>query len=244
VNQVVLTVVNANGSQRIVTLNDPSLVVSGFTGRDGEQVRSHIEELQAQGISRPSTTPLFWPVPNWLLLRTSSSHVTAPVDIGSNHTSGEIEPVLIIDHSGDRFVSVGSDHTDRDLERESFYRSKVTCPKVISRYVWAFDEVSEHWDDLHLVSHADDDDAPYQRATLRTLLPPIDLYDRAMKALGFSSDGSLVLFLGTVPLISGTFRYAGVFRGALEDPVQERSLTLSYSVRILATNGQEVNGHA
>jgi hypothetical protein len=58
---------------------------------------------------------------------------------------------------GEVFVGVGSDHTDRALERLSIPAAKQACPKVAGTAVWRLDEVEDHWDRLELrawVGHA------------------------------------------------------------------------------------------
>ena len=44
---------------------------------------------------------------------------------------------------------------------------------------------------------------------------------------------SLVLFLGTIPLLTGSFVMAGKFRGELADPVLGRTIGVSYDVQRL-----------
>ena len=38
------------------------LVIAGWTGRDPEALERHIAELEALGVKRPSTTPIFYHV--------------------------------------------------------------------------------------------------------------------------------------------------------------------------------------
>ena len=53
------------------------------------------------------------------------------VVVVGDKTSGEAEFVLV--YSGaELYVGVGSDHTDRGLERLSVSRSKQVCPKPLS----------------------------------------------------------------------------------------------------------------
>ena len=95
-----------------VTLEGPELIVIGFSGRDGALVERHISELAALGVPRPPQVPMVWKLPSRLLLQ--GDHVT----VDSDATSGEAEPVLIV-RGKDHFLAVGSDHTDRELERMS-----------------------------------------------------------------------------------------------------------------------------
>ena len=43
----------------------------------------------------------------------------------------------------------------------------------------------------------------------------------------------IVLFLGTIPLLTGGFVFAERFTGTLEDPEGERSLSCDYSVEVI-----------
>jgi len=57
---------------------------------------------------------------------------TAPsVRVRGSHTSGEVEFVLFKTGSG-TLVTVGSDHTDRELEKSDVPLSKAVCPKVVA----------------------------------------------------------------------------------------------------------------
>jgi len=98
-------------------LDSPRLVVAGYTGRDEATVKAHTQELAAIGIPPPDSVPCFYELDPSLL-------TTAPViEVDSKHTSGEVEPVLIR-HGGKYYLGIGSDHTDRDLQRVDIEASK------------------------------------------------------------------------------------------------------------------------
>ena len=215
-----------DGATQPVVAVDPYLVVAGYTGRDEEAVRRHIAELAAHGIDAPPATPIFWLLPNWLL-------TLAPVtmQIHTAGSSGEVEPVLLRMPDGEVFVTVGSDHTDRDLERSSLLLAKLTCPKILSEDLWRFEDVAHRWDTLRLRSHTGAQD--YQEGTVATIRPPLDLLTRAIE-IAPDARRPLVLFLGTIPLLTGGFVFAERFAGTLEDPEGERSLSCDYTVETLA----------
>jgi 4-hydroxyphenylacetate 3-monooxygenase len=221
-----LRVYGGNGDTQPVSVVDPYLVVAGYTGRDEEAVRAHVAELAAHGIDAPSATPIFWLLPDWLL---TLAPITTQVHTASS--SGEVEPVLIYMPDGEVFVTVGSDHTDRDLEQSSLLLAKLTCPKILSADLWRFADVASRWDTLRLRSHTGAQD--YQAGTVATIRPPLDLLARAMETAQ-NAQRPLVLFLGTIPLLTGNFVYAERFTGALEDPQGERSLSCAYSVEVLS----------
>jgi len=93
------------------------MVVAGWAGRNREAIEHHIAELAAIGVPRPSSVPLFYRVSAQTL--TQADVIEA---VGEN-TSGEVEPLLFV-HAGELFISVTSDHTDRQLETHSVALSK------------------------------------------------------------------------------------------------------------------------
>jgi len=52
--------VSSGPAPRVVTLDDPQVVVAGFTGRDRASVEAHISELVGLGVPRPDTVPAFF----------------------------------------------------------------------------------------------------------------------------------------------------------------------------------------
>jgi 4-hydroxyphenylacetate 3-monooxygenase len=220
-----LRVHEEGGNTQPLSVVDPYLVVAGYTGRDEEAVRRHITELAAHGIDAPLATPIFWLLPNWLLTLTP-----ATAQVHTANSAGEVEPVLIRMPDGEVFVTVGSDHTDRVLERSSLLIAKLTCPKILSVDLWRFADVASHWDTLRLQSQTGAQD--YQEGTVATIRPPLELLARALE-IAPDAQRPLVLFLGTIPLLTGGFVFAERFTGALEDSEGERSLRCDYSVEVL-----------
>jgi Protein of unknown function (DUF2848) len=220
-----LRIHGTDGATQPVSVVDPYLVVAGYTGRDEEAVRKHIAELAAHGIDGPPVTPIFWLLPHWLLILAS-----AAIQVHTASSSGEVEPVLLLMPDGEVFVTVGSDHTDRDLERSSLLLAKLTCPKVLSADLWPFKDVAHRWDTLRLRSHTGAQD--YQEGTVATIRPPLDLLARAVE-IASDTRRPIVLFLGTIPLLTNEFVFAKRFTGTLEDPEGERSLSCDYTVEVL-----------
>jgi ABC-type nitrate/sulfonate/bicarbonate transport system substrate-binding protein len=193
------------------------VIAAGYTGRDQEAVRAHVEELAAHGIAPPEHVPMLYPLP----LETLSAHSGPDV-------SGEAEAVLLVDGE-DVYVAVGSDHTDRVVEREDVLRAKRGCPKPISSHVWRLEDVAPHWDELELRSWVttDGDRRLYQEGTLAALLPPDEILQLVRSALA-ELDGAVV-FCGTLPLVGGTFAPDVPFEAELRDPVRGRSLVCAYN---------------
>lgn len=215
--------VSGGPAPRAVTLDDPQVVVAGFTGRDRASVEAHISELVALGVPRPETVPAFFRVPSALL---RIAPVT--VSVSAPETSGEAEPVLIRLPSGERLVGVGSDHTDRAIERRSLRDSKLACPKIVGRELWPLPEVEAHWDELLLVGETGSEAAGYQRAALAELRRPDEVL-KLVSQTGADPGRALVVFLGTVALVDG-FCFDSAFCARLLDPRAGRELVCRYEI--------------
>lgn len=196
-----------------------TVIVAGWTGRDRSAVEEHIAELEALGVARPASVPVFY--------RVSASRLTTASTIESpSASSGEVEPVLL-HHDGRLWVGVGSDHTDREVETYGVAVAKQLCDKPIASELWPFDEVAAHWDELTMRAWIDED-LPYQEGALAGLMAPDDLVRLAEPPL---RDGT-VMFCGTVPVLGG-IRPTRAFRYELADPVLGRAIRAGYSVRPL-----------
>ncbi len=216
-----------------LVVREPQLVVAGFTGRDEDAVERHIAELEQLGVPRPSSTPTLYLLPNWLL-RTAGP----AIEVAGERTSGEAEPVLVVMPDGARYVTVGSDVTDRALEAQSIDLAKLVCPKVVAGRAWPLDAVDGHWDALRLRAQLDEVGGPYQDEAVAAILHPQEIV-AATAALDLDPSRPLVLFLGTVPLLDGGFRFDRSFAATLEDPVRAAALQCSYRVEALAREPYE-----
>jgi hypothetical protein len=202
------------------------LVIAGWTGRNKEAMEKHIAELEAIGIARPKTTPIFYRVAASLLTTAGEVQVSGP------HSSGEAETV-ILNFGGRHWVGVGSDHTDRQAETINVSLSKQLCAKPLGPAVWAYEEVADHWDDLILRSWAHEGGARalYQEGAVTAMKPPVELQG----LYGGLADG-MVMFGGTLA-VHGEIRPADAFEMELEDPVLGRSLRHIYKVLPLPVEG-------
>ena len=205
------------------------LVIAGWTGRNVEALEAHIRELEAIGVKRPKSTPIFYRAAVSLLTFAEQIEVVGP------HSSGEVEYVLFALDDG-VFVGVGSDHTDRKLETVGVSTSKQICAKPVGRYLWRFDDVAAHWDRLMLRAYATIDGARrlYQEGSVATMRPPaelIQLYTR-----GPTLTPGTAMFCGTLA-VHGGIAAGGSFEMELEDPVLGRKLGHHYSVVCLPDEG-------
>jgi hypothetical protein len=215
---------DAHGS-RETAFQPTELVIAGWAARDRAAIDHHIEELAAIGVPRPSTVPLFYRVAAATL---TQSDTIECVGAGS---SGEVEPVLFV-HGGRLWLTVGSDHTDRDAETWSVALSKQLCAKPVAREAWALEEVAARLDTLTLRSWIEEGDREiaYQDGTLAALLPAPELLGRYLA--GRTAQDGLVMSCGTLGAIGGV-RPSAAFRMALGDPVGGREIGCAYRTRVL-----------
>ena len=219
-----LTFVTAGEHRVNVEVRD--LVMAGWTGRDSKAIERHIAELEALGVARPSKTPIFYRVGSNLL--TTDKHL----EVAGDDSSGEVEFVLVSTNEG-QFVGVGSDHTDREVEKYRVSISKQVCPKAIGPELWPMELLRDHWDSLVLRSWLTSGGKRklYQEGSVDTVLEPSQLTKRYQSREGALPPGA-VMFCGTVPTL-GPIAGGELFEIELADPVRNRSLKHAYSVRTL-----------
>jgi hypothetical protein len=202
-------------------------ILCGYTGRDQSAVRKHIEELKKEGVDPPPSVPMFYPKPRQGISLEEEFYVQG------RETSGEVEYVLLID--GERiYVGVGSDHTDRELERMDILKSKQACPSVLSKNLWDYDEIKAHWDRIKIRSWAVEggERTLYQDSTLSTILPPEELIRLVHQRVEGSLEG-IAIFSGTPPMVTDQILFSGRFEGELLDPILNRKITFGYSIHTL-----------
>ena len=221
--------VDAQDTTTPLTLPIDRAVIAGWTGRDPLARDKHIAELEAIGIARPASTPIYYRVAARRLTTADS------IEVSGTESSGEVEFVLI-GWQGRIFVGVGSDHTDRKVEAYSVTVSKQMCDKVVAPVLWELEDVVGHWDQLILRSFAWIDGARvlYQEGTLDSMLPVEELIERGFGATGLP-DGC-AMFGGTFAA-KGGIRSASRFEFELEDPVLKRSIRHGYDVIVLPVLG-------
>jgi hypothetical protein len=214
--------IDTHAASTPLTLPIDQAVIAGWTGRDPMTRDKHIAELEAIGIARPASTPIYY--------RVSARRLTTEdsIEVSGTESSGEVEFVLI-GWQGRIFVGAGSDHTDRKVETYSVTVSKQMCDKPIAPVLWELEEVAGHWDRMILRSHAWIDGARvlYQEGTLDAMLPVAELIHR-----GFGDDklpDGCAMFGGTFAA-KGGIRPASRFEFELEDPVLKRTIRHAYDV--------------
>jgi len=197
------------------------VLLAGYTGRDQQSVKKHIEELLAQGVPAPSRVPITYPSFPWLI------QVDGAVGAAAGWSSGEIEFVLLTTERG-VYVGVGSDHTDRDLERTDMIPAKQAFPKILGERIWPLGQLDAEWDTLMLRSWVTRERARtlYQEGSVALIMAPAELLRFATKA---DITPGWVVYSGTMPAVnpaptSGVCR----FEGELARPDGTVLATVSY----------------
>ena len=178
------------GTGETVAVADFDLVVAGYTGRDEAAVKHHIDELAAIGVPPPDSVPAFYELDAALATQ------AAAISVDGTNTSGEVEPVLVR-AGGKLYLSVGSDHTDRDIETSSVKDSKAACPKPLGTTVIPVDDPD--WDAI--IAESTVDGVRYQYGPLSALRIPTDV----LALLDRPAERDLVMFCGTLTLLDGKF---------------------------------------
>lgn len=218
--------VNKRGSEDIYVCIDRVYNV-GYAGRDRAVVRAHVDELAAMGVDGPKHIPAIYPVANSLIC---SDHL---IQVQHDVTSGEVEFSLMMS-DGKQYVTIGSDHSDRDLEKTSVPWAKQVYPNVVAREVWDYDEVKDHWDDIMMRCWVWKDGVRtlYQEGKVAEILSPEELIAE-VKAIAGDDLESCTIFSGTLPTIGGMI-CGDRYDMELEDPKLGRKLATQYRVERLA----------
>ncbi len=204
------------------------LVIAGWTGRDIATLEKHIRELEAIGVKRPKTTPIFYRVAASLLTSANA------IEVLGDQSSGEAECV-VYSVDGGLFVGVGSDHTDRKAEAVGVSLSKQMCAKPVSREVWRLDDVAAHWDKLVLRSYVNvrSERRLYQEGSVKAMRLPTELFRLYG---GGALPAGTAMFCGTLA-VHGAITPSDAFEMELEDPVLGRKITHSYRINTLPDMG-------
>ena len=206
-----------------------SLVIAGWTGRNVEALEAHIKELEAIGVKRPKSVPIFYRVACSLLTTAGS------IEVMADKSSGEVEFVLFALDDG-LWLGVGSDHTDRKAETVGVTLSKQLCAKPVGATLWRYDEVKPHWDKLVLRSFVPDGGKRrlYQEGPVTNMRSPEELI--RLYTGGDRLAAGTAMFCGTFA-VHGGISYEGMFEMELDDPVLKRKLGHSYRIVSLPDEG-------
>ncbi len=211
-----------------LVFNVQKMINAGLISRDQTVAQKHLDEIRKEGISVTiEKTPAFLPKVRDRITTSDTIEVLA-----GSKTCGEIEPVLLIGENNTIYVAVGSDHSDRELEKHNMIASKQMYPNVISKKVWRYQDVKGHWDDLILrgwVVETNGKRQLYQEGKLGGLMTVEDFLDKVKGYFKIDLTGT-VIFMGTLPSLSGKFIYTPGFEAELVDEHAGRTLTCAYSI--------------
>jgi hypothetical protein len=212
---------------RPLALDIKGVVFCGYTGRNQDAVKRHIDELAKAGIKPPPSVPTFYPKP------AAGLDLEGKIITEGMETSGEIEYVILANRD-EIWIGLGSDHTDREMERLDIMKSKQVCPAPMARALWKYGEVKDHWDAIEMRSWVTKtgNKTLYQQSTLATMLIPEDLMRLVQQRVTGSIEG-IAIFSGTSPLLTEEMVFADRFDGELYDPILKRKISLAYTVHVL-----------
>ncbi len=219
-----VTVEYRSGHERDIEIAVSELVLLAWSGRSLDVVKRHQEEVARIGIPQPKNIPEVYILQPYLI--TTSNYIRK---ISEFHT-GEVEYVLLIKNEDEIYVTVGSNHTDREVERCSVLAGKHMYPKVVARRAWPLREVLGHWDELILRSWVLENEKKtlYQEGPTRLLIHPTKVLDVIREVV--SDLRNVVVFSGTIPTLKGQLRVSPYFEFELYDPVLNRSIRHYYWV--------------
>lgn len=205
------------------------LVIAGWTGRDVAALEKHMRELEALGVKRPKTTPIFYRVATSLLTTGET------IEVLGDHSSGEAECVAYSLDDG-IWVGLGSDHTDRKAETVGVSLSKQMCAKPVSRDIWRVGDVAPHWDDLVLRAYVgvNGERRLYQEGSVAAMRPLPELFK--LYGEGESLPAGTAMFCGTLA-VHGGITPSQTFEMELDDPVLKRKIAHRYRVQTLPDRG-------
>jgi hypothetical protein len=204
-----------------------SCVAAGYTGRNRESVEAHIDELRKLDVPVPYSIPaMYWISPSRL---TSHDQILVVGD----KTSPEAEFFLARDRAGTLYVTVASDHTDRQLEAVSVGKSKQVCDKILGDIFWKVEDVAGHWDDIQLSSRVLDGDGwkAYQSGSLGDIMHYGDLLE--LLRTEDPAGAAPALLSGTIPVAGGEAVYTSCCEITLADPVLHRAIVKKYNITVM-----------
>lgn len=219
-----------NEKKSIVELEWDFLAAGGYCSRDRRGALAHIEELKTIGVPAPSKIPIiFWLEPNRITTEKQ-------LYVVGNKNSGEVEFFFARDKNGEAYITIASDHTDRELETISMPKSKQICTKVIANECWKVDDIRGHWDDLIISSavivKGDASEESYQEGSLAEIIEPEKL-EKIISEECPVKEKKVAFFSGTLPLLTSKTIYANKFKMKMVDPVLKREINHSYEIIFL-----------
>lgn len=216
-------IVDRDGTTHPSTLAISRSYNLGSATRNAAEAVHHQEEVAKSGIriAFDIPAPRIYPIAPWALTTAEE------IGVQGARTSGEVEIVIVVAQGGEVLIGVGSDHTDRDLERTSIVWSKQACPNVLAPTLWRWADIKEHWDRCELWSELDGE--PYQRCGVAIFRDPEEFIAIVRERAEVPSDGFMI-FCGTYVSVTGDLAFGDRWTFGMTDPVLGRSIEHGYDV--------------
>ncbi len=194
----------------------------GSATRKAETAVAHQQEVAKEGIHIAFSVPAprIYPIGVHALTSDREVHVQG------THTSGEVEIAILV--ADQVYVGVGSDHTDRALERTSIPWSKQACPNVLAPTMWPLEAMRERWDDCVLRSWVDG--RPYQDVSVAAFLHPDDVLRILKERVAGLPARDFLVFCGTIVSLDKALGFGRTWRIEIEDPRGRRRVGHEYAV--------------
>jgi hypothetical protein len=197
----------------------------GSATREASVAVHHQEEVARAGV----VIALHVPAPRIYPIDAFALTTEEAIGVHGLRTSGEVEIALVMT---DRlYVGVGSDHTDRDLERGSIAWSKQVNPNILAPTLWVYDEIADHWDDCVMRSRVDG--RLYQDVGVNAFLSPTDILKILKERVPGLPARDFVVFCSTIVALDKELGFGQRWQFELEDPVLGRQISHSYQVEQL-----------
>ncbi len=219
-----LVVVERDGSKVERPFVVERMLNLGSATRDPETAVGHQREVAEAGVRIAFDVP----APRIYPIDVSALTTDDRVGVHGRRTSGEAEIGLLVDD--ELYIGVGSDHTDRDVERFSILWSKQACPNVLGREIWRWRDVREHWDECVLTSTVDG--KPYQETPVSAFLTPEAILELVAERANAQGPG-LAVFCGTIVSLTGHLGFGDRWECQLTDPVLGRQISVGYDLTYL-----------
>lgn len=197
----------------------------GSATREASVAVHHQEEVARAGV----VIALHVPAPRIYPIDAFALTTEEAIGVHGLRTSGEVEIALVMT---DRlYVGVGSDHTDRDLERGSIAWSKQVNPNILAPTLWVYEEIADHWDDCVMRSRVDG--RLYQDVGVNAFLSPTDILQILKERVPGLPARDFVVFCSTIVALDKELGFGQRWQFELEDPVLGRKISHSYQVEQL-----------
>lgn len=217
-----LTIASMDGTNETKQVSPTRVYNLGSATVDPSSALAHQQEVKDVGVQ------IAFDIPAPRVYPLAVTSVTTDTEIAAHHarTSGEAEIVLLINH-GVTYLGIGSDHTDRDLEKHSIIWAKQYSPSVLGTTFWLWDEVEPHWSSLILESTVEG--APYQSSPASVFLRPPEILTKLAERVK-SLPETFLVFCGTYTTLTNTIAFGSEWAVSLRDEECGRRLDLAYTV--------------